>query len=182
MAVLDATVGGASANSYLTLAAANALAADDLGPEAERWRDPTVEDDRLEVALKRATRELDDLLRPSSRYATTQWLRFPQATDLDADGNPVIPLAIQHATYYQAAFVLSNASVLDRANSRHARDAQSVSEPNATYQQDSDANSMYSKRALQAIAGFAQTNQQAAGMISVFADLGYAADAETFVL
>jgi hypothetical protein len=130
---LDATVAGVNANSYLSVSAADAFAAADLGPEVDAWVAATT--DQKERALKRATREIDGYLRSGwARYVITQALLFPR--EVDYSGSPVaafIPRNIQLACYEQATYVLRNAAVLDNARTRRARDMQSASEPNISY-------------------------------------------------
>ncbi|MEA2676399.1 MAG: putative DnaT-like ssDNA binding protein [Chloroflexota bacterium] len=130
---LDTTVAGASAKSYLSVADADALAADDLGPEAESWLAAVT--DAKEKALKRATREIDAYLRSGwTPYVATQALLFPRAVDYaGTPAAPVIPTSVKRACYEQATFVLRNASVLDNAQTRKARDVQSASEPNISF-------------------------------------------------
>lgn len=173
---IDATVAGAAATSYLTVAAADALAADDLGPEASRWLDAATSVAQREVALKRATREIDEYIRSGfRRYSTTQGLRFPRANDLDTDGDPVLPADVRHATYYQAIFLLSNAAVIDRANARQARNASSASEPDHSYTVANDPSSTWSLRALQALAPYAKASRAVgSGMTSARVASGFA--------
>lgn len=135
---LVATPAAANADSYLTVAAANTLAGADLGPEADGWT-PTV-DASKEKALKRATREINAAL--DSGWAPfdpaaqrTSGLIFPREIDTDAGGVPIIPREIELATYEQAKFVLANASVIDSASTRRARNMQSAAEPNTSYSQ-----------------------------------------------
>lgn len=114
---LVVTPGSASADSYLTVADADALAGEDLGPEAEAWRTAVL--DTKERSLKRATREIDGYLRPLwPRYDETQALRFPRSVDLDASDDPMIPRDIELATYQQAIYVNKNHRVLAAANVR----------------------------------------------------------------
>src|SRR5262245_19919065 len=143
---IDATVAGADANSYLTVADADALAADDYGPEREWWLDRGLEE--KEQALKRATAELDMWLGASwTTYSAEQALLFPRLRDTDGT-TPYIPGGVQRATYYQAAFLTRNATVLAAADIRRARGAQSVSEPNMSYTQPTgDESSPLSSRA-----------------------------------
>lgn len=150
---LDATVAGASADSYLTVAAADLLAADDLGPEAERWTAPSTTVLEREQALKRATREIDAYV-PTGYppYATTQALVFPRSIDV-VSGAPVIPSALKRAAYHQAAFVLLNAGTIDRASQRHARNLSQHSETGTSGTQGEDASSVMSPRALHHLAG-----------------------------
>ena len=64
---LDATPAGEDADSYLTLADADALAGADLGPEATTWI--TADVGLKEAALRRAAREID-------AYVATGWPPF----------------------------------------------------------------------------------------------------------
>lgn len=131
---LDATPGGAAADSYLTVAGADALSVDDLGPEVDAWTAATTA--TKEKALKRATREIDAYLRSGwARYSSTQALRFPRARDVDAAGDPFIPVDLQRATYQQAIYVNRNATVLAAANRRRARNVTNASEPDVSYTQ-----------------------------------------------
>lgn len=136
---LDSTVAGAQANSYLSVADANALATDDLGSEAIAWLEATHE--QREKALKRATREIDGYLRSGwARYSAAQALLFPRA--IDYAGTPIAPLIprnVELACYEQATYVLKNATVIDNAHTRRARDMHSASEPNISYTERPDA-------------------------------------------
>jgi hypothetical protein len=163
--VLDATVGGASANSYLTVADADALAAADMGPEADRWAEAGTTVASREIALQRATREIDDYVRPGfPRHSATQALRFPRANaDVDSDGDPFIPADIRHACYLQAAFILSNAAAIDRASARHARNQAQYSEPGTSGTEGQDSSSSWSLRALQALSAYAKASRTASG-------------------
>jgi hypothetical protein len=152
---LDSTVAGASANSYLAVADADAFAADDLGPEATFWVAASSGD--KEKALKRATREIDAYLRSGwVPYVATQALLFPRAVDYA--GTPAaafIPTSIKRACYEQATFVLRNASVLDNAQTRRARDVQSASEPNISFSERTDSEAtQLSPSALHYLEGF----------------------------
>lgn len=136
---LDSTVAGSSSDSYISVAVADGFAADDLGPEATAWTAATTAD--KEKALKRATREIDGYLRTGwLRYATTQALLFPRS--IDHSGTPevaFIPRNVQLATYEQATYVLRNATVIDSARQRRARDLESASEPNISYTERRDS-------------------------------------------
>lgn len=153
---IDATVAGATANSYLTVAAADALAADDMGPEVVKWQAATTTTAEREVALKRATREIDDYLRTGyAPYSAAQALRFPRARVDVISGAPVIPKPIGHATYYLAAFLLLNAAVIARRDARKARGQSSYSEPNTSGVESEDATPDWPDRVMRALAGFA---------------------------
>src|SRR4051794_17191794 len=97
---LDPTVAGASSDSYLSVAAADAMAAADLGPEAEAWVRGSAP--QKEAALRRATRELDSYLGSRwMRYDTAQARLFPRSVDFRGTwGTPVpfIPADIINAT------------------------------------------------------------------------------------
>jgi hypothetical protein len=168
---LDSTVAGAAAEAYLSVAEADALAADDFGPERESWLDAGLED--KELVLKRATDEIDDELRSGwLRYASGQALLFPRAIDV-ASALPVIPERIRRATYFQAAFLLRNATVLAAADTRRARGAQSVSEPNMSYTQPVDGTpAVISSRVLHVIEGFRRAGG-ARGIQAVRMSSGY---------
>lgn len=120
---LDATVAGASANSYLTVADADVLAPQvlGLGTYADTWQGAPI--DRKELALIRASHDLDRYKRTTSApYSESQAMVFPRATDYA--GDPVAPYIhgnVQRATVAQAAYLLANASVLDAAASRRAQ-------------------------------------------------------------
>lgn len=135
---LVATPASADANSYLTVADADALAGDDIGPEAETWLRTTTAASK-EKALKRATREIDAYVRPGyPRYSLTQPLKFPRA-DIDVlDGDPIIPRELELATYQQAIFILRNATAIAAANSRRAQNLDSATEPNLGYSRGGD--------------------------------------------
>lgn len=81
--MIDATVGGALADSYLSVAAADALAARDLGSAALRWLQATTTVAMKERALVRATREIDAHLLTSggTPYTATQALLYPRTVD-----------------------------------------------------------------------------------------------------
>lgn len=120
---LDATVAGATANSYLTVAAADALAAADLGRQATAWTAATT--DQKERALKRATREIDQHFPTTGlwvRYDADQALLYPRPQD--ATGVPLVPYIhanVQLACYHQASYLVVNADLIDGAASRRAR-------------------------------------------------------------
>lgn len=122
---LDATVAGASANSYLTVAAADALATADLGRQSALWLDAATTDAVKEAALQRATREIDGHFPTTGmwvRYDADQALLYPRPQD--ATGSPLTPYihpAVQLACYHQAAYLVKNADAIDDAAARRAR-------------------------------------------------------------
>jgi hypothetical protein len=103
---LDATPGGALANSYCTVAAATAFMHERL--DTDPWFDPpasthlTLTASR-EAALIWATRLLDEQVRWYGMPATTtQALAWPQTGQVDVHGHLIdpstVPVDIQHAT------------------------------------------------------------------------------------
>lgn len=117
---LIATPAGATSDSYLTVADADAFAGADLGPESVAWLDAD-DVDTKERALKRATREIDMYLEPAwDRYSDTQALQFPRSVDATG-ATPYIPASVRVATYQQAIYLLKNHRVLAAANVRRYR-------------------------------------------------------------
>lgn len=115
MATLDATVGGAASNSYLTLAEAATYF--EMRTTVPGWETA----DEQEVLLMMATRVMDAMARPHSTYypgppphtitsgawtgapaTTTQRLAWPRTGMYDQNGNViasnVIPLDLKYAT------------------------------------------------------------------------------------
>lgn len=150
---LVATAGSSSADSYLTVAAADELAGADLGPEAEAWTDADL--GTKEAALRRATREVDS-------YVATGWppfdvdqaLVFPRETlDEDANGTAFIPRKVQLATYQQAVYLLKNKDALAAMNA-HRASAGNV-DPDAAYGVDpNNGPSIIAPMAQHYLAGF----------------------------
>ena len=97
-AVIDATLSGASANSYVTLAGANAYF--ETVPESSTWTNKT--DDQKNRALISATRWIDSLSFYGDRCTETQALKWPRE-DYKVDGIELactlIPEPIKTATY-----------------------------------------------------------------------------------
>ena len=97
-ATIDATVGGASANSYVTLAAANTYF--ETVPDSSTWTDKT--DDQKNRALISATRWIDALNFYGDRCDDTQALKWPR-DNYTVDGIDLactlIPDGIKNATY-----------------------------------------------------------------------------------
>jgi hypothetical protein len=116
----DATVGGADATSYITVEQGDDFATVDIGPERDAWG--KADDTTKEVALQRATVELEAYIVPGGvPGTTTQALMFPRAVDVDADGDAIVPMNVRRATYHQAAYVLANHRAIDAANVRRFR-------------------------------------------------------------
>ena len=97
-ASITATVGSATANSYLTIAAADTLSESMLGTLA--WTTATT--DQKTRALITATRGLDTLVWIGSRTTTTQALDWPRS-DVACDGveyaDNIIPEQLQYSTF-----------------------------------------------------------------------------------
>ena len=106
-----ATAGAANANSYLTVAQADALADLYLGTLA--WTTATT--DNKGRALIMATRYLDELEWIGTRASTTQALAWPRNDAACGDwtfGSTVIPAPIQQATFDLAEALLGTPSAL----------------------------------------------------------------------
>jgi len=105
-AAIDATLSGANANSYVTLAAANAYF--ETVPDSSTWTNKT--DDQKNRSLISATRLIDGLSFYGDRCTTTQALKWPRE-DYTVDGIDLactlIPDPIKTATY-ELARALAN--------------------------------------------------------------------------
>jgi len=105
-AVIDATLGGASANSYVTLADADAYF--ETTPDSATWDDKT--NDQKNRALISATRWIDALSFYGDCCSETQALKWPRE-DYKVDGIELactlIPVGIEVATY-ELARALAN--------------------------------------------------------------------------
>jgi hypothetical protein len=97
-ATIDATLGGASANSYVTLADANTYF--ETVPDSSDWTAKT--DDQKNRALISATRWIDALSFYGDRCSETQALKWPRK-NYKVDGITLactlIPVGIEVATY-----------------------------------------------------------------------------------
>lgn len=149
--VLDATVGGESADSYLTVEQADARAALDLGSFAAAWASAATEAlpaggpnrTKKEAALRRAAIDLEGVVEyVGSLYdpVTPQLRFFPRAIDLDSAGDPYIPERIFRAQYVQALYLFTNIETIEDAATRRARGLSSFSEPNISGSMATDAN------------------------------------------
>lgn len=147
-----ATPASETADSYLTVAAADALAGADLGPERDAWQ--KAEAATKEAALRRATREVDG-------YVATGWdpfdddqaLLFPREIDTDAAGDAIIPRKVQLACYQQAIYLVKNKDALAAMNAHRATAGQV--DPDASYGVDPAAGpSIISPMAMHYLAGF----------------------------
>lgn len=110
-ATIDATLAGATANSYVTLAAADTYF--ETVPDSSTWTDKTT--DAKNRALISATRWIDALSFYGNRCSTTQALRWPR-TDYTVDGVDlactVIPDGIKVATYELARALANDTSAI----------------------------------------------------------------------
>ncbi len=97
-AVIDATLGGTSANSYVTLAGANTYF--ETVPDSSTWINKT--DDQKNRSLISATRWIDALTFYGDRCTETQALKWPR-DEYKVDGIDLactlIPEGIKVATY-----------------------------------------------------------------------------------
>lgn len=107
---IDATVGGVSANSYITVAEGDAFAADVLGTVA--WTAAT--DDNQIRALLAATARLDELQWIGERAATTQRLAWPRTGAECGEksyADDVIPAEVKRGTFELANLLLTDVTV-----------------------------------------------------------------------
>jgi hypothetical protein len=102
---IDATVGGANSNSFITVATGTTLANNGLNTDA--WTDATADDKAR--ALISATLELNPLDWVGTRATTTQALSWPRS-DAEINGRPIttteIPREVQQATFDLALALL----------------------------------------------------------------------------
>lgn len=109
-ASIDATVGGASANSYVTVAEADAYFEARLNVAA--WDDATA--DQQIRALIQATRRIDAEDFRGEKANTAQALEWPRYNVLDRDGyfydEGVIPPVVKHAQCEMALALLASDS------------------------------------------------------------------------
>ena len=109
-ATIDATLKGTAANSYVTLAEANAYF--ETVPHDEHW---TGSDDAKNLVLITATRYLDNFEYYGTRCSTTQALKWPRK-DYKVDGVKIdetyIPQPIKNATFELAHSLLYKGEAL----------------------------------------------------------------------
>ncbi|MBT4081900.1 MAG: hypothetical protein HOE82_14930 [Gammaproteobacteria bacterium] len=106
---LDATIGGASSDSYITVAASDTYHSNHL--YATAWTGASTDD--KEKALKMATRILDERLSwIGDKHTEAQALRWPRSSVRDKDGYSVatteIPTDITNATAEFARHLISS--------------------------------------------------------------------------
>ena len=109
-ATIDATLKGTAANSYVTLAEANAYF--ETVPHDEHW---TGSDDAKNRVLITATRYLDNFEYYGTRCSTTQALKWPRK-DYKVDGVKIdetyIPQPVKNATFELAHSLLHKGEAL----------------------------------------------------------------------
>lgn len=112
---LDATAKGASANSYVTRAEADAYF--DGRVNAAEWTASTVTAATKEQALVAATDRLEQEQYLGYKTTTTQRLKWPRTNVYDDDGTAyaegVSPRPMKEACYEQALALLKDAKLLD---------------------------------------------------------------------
>lgn len=135
---IDATIGGADSNSYVTVAEADGYFAARL--HADAWESASSEDKEkalltacrhIEAARPRVNRrpygypEVADTVDydPLAPYSATQALSFPRLRDRDADGNLIIPQPVKDAQCEEALALLARGAEAER---RRALQAQGV--------------------------------------------------------
>jgi Putative DnaT-like ssDNA binding protein len=110
---LDSTVGGASANSYVSQAAATAYLAGRLN--VTDWTSASSAE--KDAALMMATVLLDAQDYDGVKVSTTQRLQWPRYSTYDRDGwffaSDAIPLLVQQATFEYALALLREPTLLD---------------------------------------------------------------------
>jgi hypothetical protein len=110
-AVIDATLSGAAANSYVTLAAANTYF--ETVPDSSTWVSKT--DDQKNRALISATRWIDALSFYGDRCTDTQSLKWPR-DNYTVDGIDLtctlIPDGVKTATYELARAFANDTSAI----------------------------------------------------------------------
>lgn len=177
---LDATVGGASANSYLTIAEADALNANRLNygdrSQAALWAAAVT--DTKDDALISATDDIDAYVRTGAIWDADQRLRFPRAIDVDAAAVPFVPWKVKHAVFEQALYLLANQELLEQAQKRRARQMFSFSEGDVSGSIALDSQvGLLSAEAERLLGGYVQTATSRTRIGSVRVRSKYAAPA-----
>lgn len=120
---LVADIASANANSYLSVAEADAYAESDVGRHPAIWLGAK-EDDK-EAALITATTYIDGFRRwRIMPYQVGQRLVFPRITDV-VSAAPYILENVKRACYEQAVYLLKNGQLVDDAHARHAKNLSS---------------------------------------------------------
>ena len=107
MATIDATLAGATSNSYVTEAEADAIAAN--LPFSDEWAALTAEDKALGLIV--STRWLETLSYQGTRCTSTQRLKWPRK-DAECDGQTSVCTAIPY-TIQETEVILAYQYVLE---------------------------------------------------------------------
>lgn len=108
---LDTTIGGASADSYVSLVEADAYFASRFGSDS--WT--SLSDADQEKALRQATREVDRSRFIGSKWSSEQALQFPRVDTYSDDETAEIPSLVKQATCEQALWVATHAATGGRS-------------------------------------------------------------------
>jgi len=153
---IDATVGGASSNSYVTLEEANTYLAERL--HADAWA--SASDSDKEKALLTACRHLERLRYwDGNRPAFTdprQRLTFPRTQDTDADGAFIIPQPVKEAQCEEALSLLARGAEQERRRALQASGVRSfaVDGLSESYESGADRQVLLSAEARNLLAGY----------------------------
>ena len=153
---IDATVGGASSNSYVTLEEANTYLGERL--HADAWA--SASDSDKEKALLTACRYLEQLRYwDGNRPAFTdprQRLTFPRVTDTDAAGAFVIPQPVKDAQCEEALALLARGAEQERRRTLQASGVKSfaVDGLSESYESGADRQVLLSAEARSLLAGY----------------------------
>lgn len=112
--IIDATVGGESANSYVTFEFAESILDAEL--DASAWTGAASDDIRKQSLID-ITRYIETFNLIGSKYIYTQALHFPAKhnylgiIDTDSDGNNIIPTKVKLATCLGALWRLRHVDI-----------------------------------------------------------------------
>ena len=108
---LDATLAGASSNSYITLAEAETFSSQFYNLTA--WS--TATSGNQEAALMEACTEIESYRLRFNPSVSTQALHFPRDIDYDSTGVYIIPTAIKKVQFLIAVNILETRSMEQKA-------------------------------------------------------------------
>lgn len=159
---LDATPAGATADSYLSVEEADAMAGDRLStdPRIARWLATGTTTAAKEQALRTATDQVNaefthgwPLFDHAAQRASG--LRFPRLTDHTGTSPqvPFIPREVRNAVFAQATHLLLYIGRIAAAQGRQAQELQSASEPNLSWSRSDAGGSVLCDEALQYLTG-----------------------------
>lgn len=109
---LDATLAGASSNSYITLAEAETFSSQFYNLTA--WS--TATSGNQEAALMEACTEIESYRLRFNPSVSTQALHFPRDVDYDSSGVYIIPTAIKKAQFLLAVNILETRTMEQKAH------------------------------------------------------------------